>query len=93
MLAFAFVSLGLSTIALTIALAQPHLDTPKGAVPVSLSGVTLPETDLVEKPDQLGCYDAIKTFSARRRTLRTELNALELLVEYALPARLPPRVA
>lgn len=85
MLVFALVSLSLTTIALVIALAQPHLELPPGAVPTSLNDISIIETDLLEKPDQLSSYAAIKAFRARQGILRAELEGAQVLTGYALP--------
>lgn len=79
-----------------IALRQPYLDLPPGAVPVQLADITLTDTDLLQEPDQLGNYQAIRAFMARQDMLATALHAESVDVSYRIgdmqaSITLPPR--
>jgi signal transduction histidine kinase len=83
----AAVILGLSMMATAvwIALTQPHVDLPEGAVPTRIGGFVLLPSDLMEEPDQLGSFDAIRAFYTRQTLLRAELEGEFVDVVYGLP--------
>ena len=58
--------LALSLLSLLVALAQPHIDIPKNAVPVQIGDIEIIPSDLIEEPDQLGSYAAIEAFRDRQ---------------------------
>ncbi len=73
-LAAIVLGLVMSAIALWIALSQPQVDLPEGAVPTRVGTVDLHPTDLMEEPDQLGSFAAIREFYARQDLIREQLN-------------------
>ncbi|MEB8388948.1 hypothetical protein OO012_17100 [Rhodobacteraceae bacterium KMM 6894] len=80
------VVLGLAMAFLTalVALRQPYLDLPPGAVPVQVADIPLTETDLIQEPDQLGNYDVIRAFHARQDVLADALRVDPVTVTYRL---------
>jgi hypothetical protein len=83
----AAVVLGLFIVAIAVwtALIQPQIDLPDGAVPARIGTVALVPADLMEEPDQLGSFAAIRDFYARQTVLRTALEGEFVDIAYALP--------
>ncbi|MCZ4352094.1 ATP-binding protein [Roseovarius aestuarii] len=75
-------ALGLLTV--LVAMRQPYLELPTGAVPVKLASQTLTEADFLQEPDQLGNYQAIRAFMKRQEVLATLLRANTVEMTYQL---------
>lgn len=75
----------MSTCAIWIAVSQPQIDLPKDAVPTRVGAVDIIASDLLEEPDQLGNFAAIKAFYARQSLLRDALAGDTVRVAYQLP--------
>ncbi|WP_422825224.1 ATP-binding protein [Thalassococcus sp. BH17M4-6] len=88
----AFVFLGvvllgcaMSLVSILVALSQPQIDLPRGAVPVEVGGIEILPTDLIEEPDQLGTNAAIAAFRERQSLIRAQLDEPRVEVAYRLP--------
>ncbi len=75
----------LTFVTVWIALSQPQIDLPEGAVPTRVGAVEVIASDLLEEPDLLGSYTAIQEFRARQTLIHGELNQPDVTVAYALP--------
>ncbi|QUJ76941.1 hypothetical protein KDD17_02485 [Sulfitobacter albidus] len=84
---FCFAALGalLSALSLVVALQQPQLDLPRGAIPLQINDLSYEDSDRYEEPDQLGSYAAIQRFNARQGAFRAQLEQDEVTLRYALP--------
>lgn len=74
--------LALSLLSLLVALAQPHIDIPKNAVPVQIGDIEIIPSDLIEEPDQLGSYAAIEAFRDRQTDIRAQLDQSQISATY-----------
>ena len=83
-LATVILGLAMSAFAVWVAVSQPHIDLPTGSVPTRVGSVEVVPTDLIEEPDQLGSWSAIRDFYDRQSLLRAELDAPTVDVEYVL---------
>lgn len=77
--------LGLALVAILVALAQPQVALPQGAVPLHIGTIELIETDRIEEPDQLSSYDAIRAFHTRQGAIRAELDSDAVKVIWRTP--------
>nr|WP_306263417.1 ATP-binding protein [Pararhizobium sp. IMCC3301] len=77
--------IALSIASILVALSQPQLDLPVGAVPARVGDIEIIASDLVEEPDQLGSYAAIQEFRERQTLIRAELDRQQLSIRYLLP--------
>lgn len=68
-----------------VALHQPQIDLPPGAVPVQVADITLNDSDLIHEPDQLGTRSAIQEFTRRQEQMATALREGAVSVTYSLP--------
>lgn len=76
--------LAMAAVAIWIALSQPQVDFPADAVPTRVGDIDLIDTDLMEEPDQLGSFAAIRAFYARQDLLREQLEGDSVTVTLAL---------
>ncbi len=81
-LGLAMLGLALSLLSLLVALAQPHIDIPKNAVPVQIGDIEIIPSDLIEEPDQLGSYAAIEAFRDRQTDIRAQLDQSQISATY-----------
>ncbi|MDR6307283.1 sensor histidine kinase [Pacificitalea manganoxidans] len=91
-----FMALLLSVGAVLMLLGRPYAAAPPGMVPVAVGDLTLTPGDLIEEPDQLPDYAAMRDFFARQDTLYSALTggaevgfapAPEMAAEIRVPAR------
>jgi signal transduction histidine kinase len=84
-LAVALVGLLMTATTVWVAMSQPQIELPRGAVPTKVGDIEIIPSDLIEEPDQLGSYAAIQEFRARQTLIRDVLDQPEVNVSFVLP--------
>ncbi|MEQ3625901.1 MAG: hypothetical protein ABNH26_08335 [Celeribacter sp.] len=84
-----FLALLLSIGAMLMLLGRPYAEAPPGMVPVVVGGIDVTPGDLIEEPDQLPDYGAMREFFARQDALYAALVAPEAEVGFALERGAP----
>lgn len=72
-------------LAIWLVLMQPQLDLPHGAVPISIGGIELSATDLIEEPDMLAHFSLISAFYNRQTQLAQILREDSVATVWSLP--------